>query len=152
MINFSGVRQVAIVVDDLEATIKTYTEKFGCVNWIRFQVVPEDLVKFPHIVRGKPRDVGFKGAKTKIGELEFEFFETISGETIYKEYIDTQPRKKGIQHISFNTDDFPATAEALCQQYEVLQEAETPTGMKVMLFDSYEELGYSIEIAYILPK
>ena len=150
MHKFSGVRQVGIVVDNLDETVKLYSEKFGCENWIFFQVLPEDMEMFPHLIKGEPRSVGFKGAKAMIGNLEFEFFESLVGETIYKEYIDAQPRPKGIQHISFNTDDFPAAVEYLSSQYKVLQEAKTPTGMQVMLFDSYDELGYSIEIAFKL--
>lgn len=149
MVKFSSVRQIGIVVDDLEATIALYTEQFGCTEWSRFQILPEDLDKCPQIIRGEPRTVGFKGAKTMIGAVEFEFFESLVGETIYKEYIETQPRNKGIQHIAFNTEDFRAAAEYLSQKYAPLQLGVTPTGMKVMLFDSYDDLGYSVEISSI---
>jgi len=123
MISFGSVRQIGIIVDDLEDTIKLYSEKFGCANWVRYKVDPDDLVKYPHIIRGEPKNISIKVAKTHIGELEFEFIQTIDGDTIYKEYLDTQPRKNGIQHISFNTDDFSAAAEFLSRQYEVLLEA-----------------------------
>lgn len=150
MVEFTSVRQIGIVVNDLEETIRTYTEQLGCTEWYRFQILPEDLVKYPQIIRGKEKVVGFKGAKTLIGTVEFEFFESLQGETIYKEYIDEQPRNKGVQHIAFNTDNFQKAAEYLTSKYTPLQIGVTPTGMKVMLFDTYEDFGYSIEISGML--
>jgi len=152
MISFDSVRQIGIIVDDLEETIKIYTEKFGCENWVRYKVDPEDLVKYPHIIRGEPKDISIVVAKTCIGALEFEFIQTIFGDTIYNEYLETQPRKNGIQHISFNTDDFPAAVEFLSQQYEVLIEAKAPSGWEVKFFDTYDDLGYAIEIQRPIPK
>ena len=149
---FKSVRQVGIAVDDLEDTIRIYTEKFGCENWIRYNVDPEEFDKYPTLTHGEPRNVRLVVAKTHIGDLELEFIQTIEGDTIYKEYLDTQPRRNGIHHISYNTDDFAAAAEFLRKQYDIVLEAETPSGFKVLLFDSFEELGYSIEIQYVLPK
>ena len=149
---FNSVRQVGIAVDNLEDTIKIYTEKFGCTNWIRYKVDSKDFDKYPHFTRGEQRIVSLIVAKTHIGELEFEFIQSIEGDSIYREYLDTQPRKNGVQHISFNTNDFSAAAEFLGKQYDIMLEAETPSGFKVMIFDSLDELGYATEIQYVLPK
>ena len=152
MNNFESVRQIGIAVDDLEETIKIYTEIFGCEKWTCYKVGPEELANYPQYIHGEQRDINLKVAKTFIGTLEFEFIETIYGETIQKEYLDTQPRKNGVQHISFNTNDFSSAAEFLGKKYEVISEAKTPSGWNVMFFDAYDDLGYAIEIQYALPK
>jgi methylmalonyl-CoA/ethylmalonyl-CoA epimerase len=102
-----AISQIAIVVRDMEASLKAYTENLGWGPWSVFDYKPPLL--HDTMVRGEPVEYRMIGAETKVDGLGFELIQPVSGPSIYQEYLDTFG--EGVQHIAcmkHNDDDSEA--------------------------------------------
>lgn len=140
----TGVRQIGFVVEDLEAVLKYYSEELGFTEWTRFVMDEEALKACPHLTHGKPLPISFKGAKGMVGNIEFEFMQPVSDNTIYAEFL--KENKPGMHHLYVEVTDFDEAYAEFSSKYEVIQTAITPFGTKIAYFDSFKELGYGLEI------
>ena len=102
-----AISQIAIVVRDMEQSLKSYTENLGWGPWSVFDYKPPLL--HDTMVRGEPVEYRMIGAETKVDGLGFELIQPVSGPSIYQEYLDTYG--EGVQHIAcmkHNDDDSEA--------------------------------------------
>ena len=89
---------VCIVVKNVEKTAQTFSEKFGIGPWeIREKYYPKSKA----FIHGKPTEYTLKFGYTKIGQITLELVETLSGETIYQEFL--EKHGEGIHHIGIPT-------------------------------------------------
>jgi catechol 2,3-dioxygenase-like lactoylglutathione lyase family enzyme len=91
-----AISQIAIVVRDMDQSLKSYTENLGWGPWSVFDYKPPLL--HDTMVRGEPVEFRMIGAETKVGDLGFELIQPVSGPSIYQEYLDTYG--EGVQHIA----------------------------------------------------
>jgi methylmalonyl-CoA/ethylmalonyl-CoA epimerase len=73
------ITQIAVVVRDIEAALKTYTETLGWGPWSVFEY-------------------RMIGAEASVDGLGFELIQPVSGPSIYQKFLDT--RGEGVQHIA----------------------------------------------------
>jgi methylmalonyl-CoA/ethylmalonyl-CoA epimerase len=90
------ISQIAIVVRDMEASLKADTENLGWGPWSVFDYKPPLLHDTK--VRGESVEFRMIGAETTVGDLGFELIQPVSGPSIYQEYLDTFG--EGVQHIA----------------------------------------------------
>ena len=90
------ITQIAVVVADMESSLRSYTENLGWGPWSVFDYKPPLL--HDTVVRGKPCEFRMIGAETKVDGLGFELIQPISGPSIYQEFLDTHG--EGVQHIA----------------------------------------------------
>jgi len=90
------ITQIAVVVRDIEAALKTYTQTLGWGPWSVFDYKPPLL----HDTRVKDEPVEFRmiGAEASVDGLGFELIQPVSGPSIYQEFLDTHG--EGVQHIA----------------------------------------------------
>ena len=118
---------IGIVVRDMDDTIKrleTYGlgpfEPFNSNSLPPFQTEP--------LYQGKPLKPDCKVFVAKVGGIEFELFEPGSGESPWKEFLDTNG--EGIHHLAFSVKDINS------------QEAFfTSKGAKVILTGRWQDGG-----------
>jgi methylmalonyl-CoA/ethylmalonyl-CoA epimerase len=91
-----AITQIAVVVRDMEKSLKAYTEDLGWGPWSVFDYKPPLLHDTK--VRGEPVEFRMIGAETHVGDLGFELIQPVSGPSIYQEYLDTHG--EGVQHIA----------------------------------------------------
>ena len=94
------VRQIGLVVRDLEKTADFYHSTFGigpfssAAEW-----------KFDDIImRGKPTDSRIKLAFADSGPLQIELIQPLEGENIYTEFL--RSGNEGLHHLGFEVDNF----------------------------------------------
>ena len=90
------ITQIAVVVRDIEAALRTYTQTLGWGPWSVFDYKPPLL----HHTRVKDEPVEFRmiGAEASVDGLGFELIQPVSGPSIYQEFLDTHG--EGVQHIA----------------------------------------------------
>jgi len=90
------ITQIAVVVRDIEAALKTYTQTLGWGPWSVFDYKPPLL----HDTRVKGKAVEYRmiGAEASVDGLGFELIQPVSGPSIYQEFLDTHG--EGVQHIA----------------------------------------------------
>ena len=90
------ITQIAVVVRDIEAALKTYTETLGWGPWSVFDYKPPLL--HDTVVKGQPVEYRMIGAEADVDGLGFELIQPVSGPSIYQEFLDTHG--EGVQHIA----------------------------------------------------
>ncbi|MGH3302893.1 MAG: VOC family protein [Streptosporangiaceae bacterium] len=90
------ITQIAVVVRDIEAALKTYTQTLGWGPWSVFEYAPPLL--HDTTVRGQPVEYRMIGAEANVDGLGFELIQPVSGPSIYQEFLDAHG--EGVQHIA----------------------------------------------------
>jgi methylmalonyl-CoA/ethylmalonyl-CoA epimerase len=90
------ITQIAVVVRDIEAALKTYTETLGWGPWSVFDYKPPLLHDTQ--VKGVPVEFRMIGAEASVDGLGFELIQPVSGPSIYQEFLDAHG--EGVQHIA----------------------------------------------------
>ena len=91
------ISQVALVVKDLDATMKLLHETLGWGPWNVYEHVPPKL--HHQELHGKPADYSMLGAECEVQPgLVVELVQPLEGDSIYKEWLDQHG--EGVQHIA----------------------------------------------------
>jgi len=89
------INQVALVVEDLDAAVRRYWERFGIGPW-RIYTYQAPLVK-RMTYRGRPQDYRMRLALARMGEVTIELIQPLSQENIYTEHL--RQKGPGLHHI-----------------------------------------------------
>lgn len=101
--------QVSMVVHDLEAAARLWSDHLGVGPWVMIEDALEDRV-FMH--RGQRSDVRMSLALTYSGETQFELIsQSNDAPSPYREFLDRG--REGVQHLEFWPEDYLASCEAL---------------------------------------
>ena len=115
----NGVGQVALVVKDLDKTVKQYHEVFGIGPW-HFYTYEKPLVK-KMSYHGRPSDHGMRIALSYFGPMRVELIEIKHGDSVYKDFVGQHGY--GIQHLGFLVDDMTAALkQAEAAGYKMIQD------------------------------
>lgn len=90
------ITQVAVVVNDLKATMKRYHEVMGWGPWSVYEHKPPVLHKTE--VRGRPVKYTMLGAEVHCDPIDFEILQPLEGPSIYKEFL--KEKGEGLHHVS----------------------------------------------------
>ena len=120
-----AITHVSLVVKDIFQTMDDYWNIFGIGPWDVYDW------KYPNlrdrVYHGKPAWAWEKIAHTRVGPVGLELAQTVSGDSIYQDYI--SEHGEGIHHLSFEVDDMAETARKLAP-FPVLQSASGGADMK----------------------
>lgn len=120
----TNLTQVAVVVEDLQATMESYHRMLGWGPWKVYEFRPplyQDLR-----VRGQSADYGVLVAETTVGELAFELLQPLEGVVNpYREWLDAHG--EGLHHIAFMVESEQA-ASAIKDRLEGLGIPELTSG------------------------
>ncbi len=91
------ISQVALVVNDLEKSMREYTETMGWGPWNIYEYKPPRIHDI--VVRGEPQEFTWIGAETPVGATYVELLQPLEGPSIFREFIDR--RGEGLHHIGY---------------------------------------------------
>src|SRR6476620_10912465 len=89
------ITQIAVVVRDMEAALKSYTQTLGWGPWSVFEYPP---LLHDTRVNGEQAEYRMIGAETSVDGLGFELIQPVSGPSIYQQFLDIHG--EGVQHIA----------------------------------------------------
>jgi catechol 2,3-dioxygenase-like lactoylglutathione lyase family enzyme len=105
-VRFAGVKQVCVVVRNLEDAIERYS-RYGFGPWFLFRY--DDIAA---TVRGEDQVFSIRIALTKLGDdFQWELIQPLDDRSIYGQFL--REHGEGVQHVGFDVDDVPATIEAV---------------------------------------
>ena len=138
--------QVAIVVRDIEASSKRWSELLG------MPVPPIQTTRPGHevkmVYRGKPSEGQAKLTFFNLGQVVLELIEPVGEGTSWKEYLDK--KGEGVQHLGFQVVDPDRASQALEKAgMPVLHKGryDSDDGTYIYL-DSLDSLGVVIELLH----
>jgi len=113
-------RQVALVVEDLDAAVRTWWEVFGVGPWTGYRLGSDVLQDT--VYRGRRVAFGLRHALAVSGGVQLELVQPLEGPSIFAEHLETHG--EGLHHVGiYVSDHAAAVSEALRRGYEPLQSA-----------------------------
>jgi len=142
----NGVGQVALVVKDLDQTVKMFHEVFGVGPW-HFYTYEKPLVR-KMTYYSQDADYGMRIALSYFGTSRIELIEVKHGNSVYQDFIDHHGY--GIHHLGFRVDDMQsALKQAEEAGYRMIQDGSgfglDGDGHYAYL-DTEEDFGFMIEL------
>ena len=115
----NGIAQIALVVEDLDATVERYSRTFGIGGW-HFYTYGKPLV--PHMTyRGKPADYEARIALSYFGPTRVELIQSTKGPNVYEEFI--EKHGYGVQHFGVLVSDMQtALAQAAAAGIDMIMD------------------------------
>ena len=111
--------QAGFVVEDLEACIHSYLDRFGVSGWQIYTYGPAILNKM--IYRGKNIRYSCRIGLNNISGTRIELIQPLEGRTIYTEFI--EKHGYGQHHLGIYVDDIEAAkTEAAAAGFEIIME------------------------------
>jgi methylmalonyl-CoA/ethylmalonyl-CoA epimerase len=118
MFPVTQVNQIALVVRDLDASMRHYWELLGVGPWKTY-TYGTPLVR-DMTYRGKPQEYRMRIALAQVGAMMVELIQPLSGNNIYVEHLDR--KGEGLHHVGVFVPSFDrAVADAQRQGFSVLQ-------------------------------
>lgn len=142
-----AIKQICILVEDLDQAMKNYWEKFGIGPWDIRHFTPETVRDF--YVRGEHITEGFDFicAVTWEGSVEYELIQPVKGPNIYWEHL--EKFGSGLHHFKIVIPD-DDELKAYVRELEEKGMKVTQTGWidnDVHYYvDSYQQLGLTLEL------
>jgi hypothetical protein len=91
----TGIEQVAVVVHDLEATVKAYVETAGIGPWAIYDYEPPVLTNTR--IRGRDAHYSMRLALAWTKGFMWEIIQPLEGPSIYREFLDQHG--EGVHHV-----------------------------------------------------
>ena len=144
---FTGISEIIIVVEDLEASMRRQWEEFGIGPWEVWTFDGNSSVKLR--MRGENSTAAFRVAYTKIGDIYWELVQPLDQRSTYAEVLRTHG--EGVHNIVFDVDDFDNTRRRM----RALGIAEWNSGewgdVDFINFDTRKSLSVVAEIFRVAP-
>lgn len=111
-----NIRQIALVVDDIDAAMEHYWTVLGIGPWDVRHFNPSRVRDFFVDGQRVTEDFDFICAVTWVGNVEFELIQPIKGPNIYWDFL--RRRGPGLHHIKdvMSDDELPSALESLARQ------------------------------------
>jgi methylmalonyl-CoA/ethylmalonyl-CoA epimerase len=91
------ISQVALVVNNMEKSMRMYTETMGWGPWNIYEYKAPRLHDV--FVRGVRQEFTWIGAETPVGSTYIELLQPLEGSSIWREFLDRQG--EGLNHIGY---------------------------------------------------
>jgi methylmalonyl-CoA/ethylmalonyl-CoA epimerase len=139
---FTGVLQVAVVVKDLEASMKQYWEEYGIGPWAIYTFNPDTVSDM--IIRDEREDYAMKLALTNVGDVQWELIQPLDEKSIYAEFL--EEHGEGLHHVALGVEDHDKTV-SLCRGKDVgILQAGIWHGFQYTYLDTEDQLSVIAEI------
>ncbi|MGE0681199.1 MAG: VOC family protein [Candidatus Binatia bacterium] len=138
----AGHHQIAFVVQDLPAAERFFTAKMGVPHFFRFN----DVEVHEALYRDRLGDFHMHIAIGYAGDSQIELIQHLSGQSIYKEFLDK--RGEGLHHLGFIVPDHDKViADFTANGFSVIQSGRIGNnpGVKFAYFDTEAAIGAIME-------
>lgn len=139
---FTETLQVAIIVRDLDAAMRTYFDEYGIGPWSVYEFDSGNVTDMRS--RGVPVAWSWRLAVTQVGQVQWELVEPLDDDSIYAQFL--AERGPGLHHIGVAVAGYEdALAEAARRGQEVLLGGEYK-GIEFAYLTTDGDLGVITEI------
>jgi methylmalonyl-CoA/ethylmalonyl-CoA epimerase len=144
---------LGIVVRDIEAAVRMYSETFAAGPFKRFSLPSDEFITFRwrhHF--GKPADDHrYEVAYGNMGALGIELFQCVSGDNIPQRFLDL--RGEGVWHYGYDVDDLDATTTWMAARgFTVIGGSEHSDGTRMAYFDTFASTGVYWQAHEVHPQ
>ena len=102
---FTETIQIAIVVRDLDAAMRTYVHDYGIGPWEIYEFDPGSVADMRE--DGEPVERSWRLAITRVGQVQWELIEPLDEESVYARFL--AEKGGGLHHVGVAVPDFDET-------------------------------------------
>jgi methylmalonyl-CoA/ethylmalonyl-CoA epimerase len=139
---FTETKQIALVVRDLEATMRTYVHEYGIGPWEVYEFNPDTVTEM--VKDGQPAEYAFRLAVTMVGSVQWELIQPLDNRSIYAEFLAT--KGEGLHHVAVGVPNYGEALDALQARGRRVLQAGVYNGVTFAYLSTDEDLGAITEI------
>ena len=140
---FTETKQIALVVRDIEATMRTYVHEYGIGPWEVYEFNPETVTGM--VRDGRPAEYAFRLAVTMVGSVQWELIQPLDDGSMYAEFLAT--KGEGLHHVAVGSPTgYEETLEALRAKGRRVLQGGFYNGVTFAYLSTDEDLGVITEI------
>jgi glyoxalase/bleomycin resistance protein/dioxygenase superfamily protein len=109
---FTETIQIAIVVRDLDAAMRTYVHDYGIGPWEIYEFNPGNVANMRE--DGQPVERSWRLAISHVGQVQWELIEPLDEESIYARFL--VEKGAGVHHVGVAVPDFHGTVAAQAER------------------------------------
>jgi methylmalonyl-CoA/ethylmalonyl-CoA epimerase len=139
---FEKIMQVAVVVRDIDASVRKWSDVYGIGPWSIYELGPGRITDLR--VRGEPAGFSMKIALTYIGNVEIELIEPLDERSIYAEFL--SDRGEGLHHLGLATSPGADLGALFSRRGIEAVQSGRWSNEKWTYYDASEDLGFIFEL------
>ncbi len=105
----SPFKQVALVVEDLDRSVRAWHDRLGIGPWTAWRLGPQVLQDMTY--HGTATAFEFRHALAWQGDVQFELVQPLSGPSIFADHL--REHGPGLHHVGKYVEDHPAAVQAV---------------------------------------
>lgn len=150
---FTGVLQVGVVVDNVDAAVKKYADDYGIGPWTIYEFNPDTVKNM--IVRNQRVDYAMRLALCDVGGVQWELIEPKDDKSIYYEFL--KKHGPGLHHVAFGVKNYDKVMEAMRAAGKTILQGGTWHGFTYTYLTTEKDLGviaeiYNVPEGFVWPK
>jgi methylmalonyl-CoA/ethylmalonyl-CoA epimerase len=139
---FTETLQIALVVRDLDASLKTYVHEYGIGPWEIYEFNPDTVRNMQE--DGQPVERAWRLALSRVGQVQWELIQPLDEESIYAQFLAT--KGEGVHHIGVGSPSFEGTISALAEKGHHVVLGGEYNGVTFAYLSTDRDLGVITEI------
>ena len=145
---FADTVQVALVVRDLQASMKTYVERYGIGPWEIYEFNPDTVENME--AHGEPTESSWRLALARVGGVMWELIEPLDDRSIYAEFL--AEHGEGVHHVGMAGTVFDATLAEFAAEGRPPLLSGRYRGIDFAYLPTEADLGVATEIFNAVPS
>ncbi len=139
---FTETHQIAIVVRDLDAALRTYVDDYGIGPWKIFEFNPATADSM--ILDDQPAEYAMRVAITNVGSVEWELIEPLDEKSNYAKFL--AERGEGVHHVSVGVRSYDEAMKTLRSLGRTVRQGGGYKGVTFAYMSTDEDLRVITEI------
>ena len=139
---FNETKQIALVVRDLEATMRTYVHEYGIGPWEVYEFNPDTMTEMSK--DGEPAECAFRIAVTMVGSGQWELIQPLDDTSIYAEFLAT--KGEGLHHVAVGVPSYGEALDTLTAKGRRVLQGGVYNGVTFAYLSTDEDLGVITEV------
>ena len=144
---FTETMQVALVVRDLEAAMRTYVHEYGIGPWQIYEFNPDTVTEM--VKDGEPAECAFRLALAMVGTTQFELIQPLDDKSMYAEFL--AEKGEGLHHIALGVPDYGEALDTMRAKGRRVLQGGFYNGVRFAYLSTDEDLGFITEILDFPP-
>jgi methylmalonyl-CoA/ethylmalonyl-CoA epimerase len=138
---FTDTMQIALVVRDLDATLRTWVHEYGIGPWQIFEFQRGSIDNLVH--DDEPAEFTMRIAVGRIGKVEWEIIQPLDDVGPYAEYLAT--KGEGFHHVQFAVRDYDDAMRVLREKGHKVHIGGEVMGTRLAYMSTDTDLGLITE-------
>ena len=139
---FTETLQIALVVRDLETTMRTYVDEYSIGPWQIYEFNPDTVAEM--VKDGRPAEYAFRLAVTMVGSVQWELIQPLDDRSMYADFLAT--KGEGLHHVALGVSDYSEALDTLRAKGRRVLQGGVYNGVTFSYLSTDDDLGVVTEI------